>query len=233
MQEYREGMKWSSFIIGLLMLPTVTLAQEEGEWIDESMELAETGRITDAEVKALIQDLGPEKTCLDEYLTRRRQLITSLSLTPVKASVYLAGGVFGGGLLYKAIGSAGSGSGYFNDDLVLVVMGMITGGAIGGGAAVFETLDVIVKLKETNQHLKATAEAYLERKGFHTQKFYARYLKGAPATPVDLADFQSKLREFDQTQKTCDGSLGHTPKIHLFKRLKHRLANPDRLFAAF
>jgi hypothetical protein len=66
--------------------------------LDEEVIEAPAVRIKD--VKELIASIGPENTCMDEYLKRRKQLIIKLSLSPVTivAGTYAAtlGGAFVG-----------------------------------------------------------------------------------------------------------------------------------------
>ena len=87
-----------SSLLSLNSFAAVEIPEATEIMLDEEVIEAPAVKIKD--VKELIAAIGPENTCMDEYLKRRKQLIIKLSLSPatIVAGTYAAtlGGAFVG-----------------------------------------------------------------------------------------------------------------------------------------
>ena len=174
------------------------------------------------EVKAFVETVNPDTTCIDEYLHRRKQLITKLALSPALAAGGAVAGFYVGG--YAGVGLAH----VTNVTESWAALGYVVGGAFMGGAASIIAVGVDttvggVTLANNLLITKAVAEQYLNREGHYTEKLYKKYLKHSK---VDLArdEFIAKLMTLDADGKLCDGSLVKQPRIKLGPKLKYKVA---------
>jgi hypothetical protein len=189
--------------------------------LDEEVIAAPAVRIKD--VKALIALIGPEKTCMDEYLKRRKQLIIKLSLSPVTivAGTYAAtlGGAFVGlGVVYVT----------GIDPFAGVILGMLGTGLATGIGTVANTNIAAFQLADVDRILKTLAELNLNQPGKKSAKLYAKYAKNAEK-PVDEQIFLGKLLELDHSGNLCDGSMVKKPILASGRKLKHKLARSKQL----
>ena len=175
------------------------------------------------DVKELIASIGPENTCMDEYLKRRKQLIIKLSLSPVTivAGTYAAtlGGAFVGlGVVY-VVGI---------DPLAGVVLGMFGTGLATGIGTLTNTNIAAFQLADVDRILKTLAELHLNQPGKKSAKLYAKYARSSK-NPVNEQTFQDKLIELDNSGNLCDGSMVKKPRLASGRKLKHKIARSKQL----
>lgn len=178
------------------------------------------------DVKKLITEIGPENTCMDEYLKRRTNLIVQLSLTPVTVVAGTYVGAVGVGIAGVGVASA-----LAADQLVGFALGLTAGAFGGSGGTLSASSIAAVQLADVNRIVKALAEQHLNQPGEKSAKLYAKYAKKAE-NPVDEETFFSKVLELDDSGKLCDGSLVKKPRLASGRRLKHRLARTKHLAAS-
>lgn len=222
-------MKFHCFALASLISFSSLASTSNQISIDENIEIInedeglQVPRVRIADVKNLIESLGTDNTCMDEYLQRRRQLITKLSLSPVTivGGTYVslfAGGVLGLGAAIVTNTVTGV------DPLIYVAYGIIGGGLVTGTATVTDSSLAAFQLADIDTILKALAEQHLDRAGKKSQKLYERYSNGAEnASSPEI--FFTKLMQFDANGQLCDGSI--TKKNS--NRLKKRLARTKHL----
>lgn len=185
-----------------------------------------TDEVKIRDVKNLITEIGPENTCMDEYLKRRTNLIIQLSLTPVTVVAGTYVGAMGAGLAGVGLATA-----LAADQLVGFAFG-VTAGALGGsGGTISASSIAAVQLADIDRMVKALAEQHLNQPGEKSAKLYAKYAKKAE-NPVDEQTFFSKVLELDDSGKLCDGSMVKKPRLASGRRLKHRLARTKHLAAS-
>jgi hypothetical protein len=174
------------------------------------------------DIKSYLKTVDPDQTCLDEYLHRRRQLITTLSLSPViiaggtLTSTY--GAAVATGLAVNAIGSVG-----MMDALAYVILGAMGGFVSGAGASMTSVGKSSFALADVDLILKALAEQRLNRPGKKSEKLYLKYIRGEDY-PLDKDLFFENLLQMDESGALCDGSLVPQPRIKLAPRLKYKVA---------
>ena len=174
-------------------------------------------------VKELIASVGPENTCMDEYLKRRKQLIIKLSLSPVTivAGTYAAtlGGAFVGlGVVYVT----------GIDPFAGVILGMLGTGLATGVGTLANTNIAAFQLADVDRILKTLAELRLNQPGKKSAKLYAKYARSSK-NPVDEQTFQDKLLELDNSGNLCDGSMVKKPILASGRKLKHKIARSKQL----
>ena len=159
------------------------------------------------DVKKLITEIGPENTCMDEYLKRRTNLIIQLSLTPVTVVAGTYVGAMGVGLAGVGLASA-----LATDKLVGFAFGLTAGGLAGSGGTISASSIAAVQLADIDRIVKALAEQHLNQPGEKSGKLYAKYVKKSE-NPVDEQTFLGKLLELDNSGNLCDGSMVKKPRL--------------------
>ena len=210
-----------SFLLSLNSFAAVEIPEATEIMLDEEVIEAPAVKIKD--VKELIAAIGPENTCMDEYLKRRKQLIIKLSLSPatIVAGTYAAtlGGAFVGlGAVY-ILGV---------DPLAGVILGMAGTGLATGIGTLANTNIAAFQLADIDRILKTLAELHLNQPGKKSAKLYAKYVK-LSKNPVSEQAFLDKLLELDHSGKICDGSMVRKPRFASGKKLKHKLARSKQL----
>ena len=175
------------------------------------------------DVKKLITEIGPENTCMDEYLKRRTNLIIQLSLTPVTVVAGTYVGAMGVGLAGVGLASA-----LATDKLVGFAFGLTVGGLAGSGGTISASSIAAVQLADIDRIVKALAEQHLNQPGEKSGKLYAKYVKKSE-NPVDEQTFLGKLLELDNSGNLCDGSMVKKPRLASGRMLKHKLARSKQL----
>jgi len=190
---------------------------------DENFEVP---RMKIKEVKEILSQMDPNKTCIDEYLKRRKQLILKLSISPVTIvggsyASFFAGAFAGIGVAY-VVGATGW------DPLGYLVLGGFAGFATTGITTVTDTGLSVFQLMDVDMILKALAEQRSQRSGAKSDKLFAKYLKGNE-NPLTKELFFEKLKELDESGELCDGSLVKRPRIGTGRRLKYKIARTKHL----
>ena len=186
-------------------------------------EVLEMPKVKIRDVKELIAAIGPEKTCMDEYLKRRNQLILKLALSPatIVAGTYV--GTIGAGFVGVGMASVLS-----FDPLAGVVLGMFFGFVGTSAGTVTNTNIAAFQLADIDRMVKVIAEQHLNQSGKKSAKLYRKYAKESQS-PVAEEAFFRKLIELDESGKLCDGSLVKKPRLASGKRLKHKLVRTKHL----
>lgn len=180
-----------------------------------------TPKVKIKEIKAYLQTINPETTCMDEYLKRRKQLIVKLAASPVlivgagAASTYA--GAMTGGAIAGAAGAEGWG-----------VMGYAIGGAAvgmvaGGGVMIADTTATALVLSNMTMIVKTLAEQHMNRDEIKTEKLYKKYIKRAKSD-ISQDEFVAKLMAADANGSLCDGSMVKQPKIRLGTKMQFKVA---------
>jgi len=182
------------------------------------------------EIKAHLETINPDSTCMDEYLKRRNQLIVKLTLSPVTmvagtvASAYL--GLFSGAIIGKS---------FFDgwDALGAVILGGMAGTLAGGVYSVTDTVKTGVTLHKHTLVVKTVAENQLNRGDYYSNKLYDSYSRQSNKDeklplPKDL--FIKELVDLDSAGTLCDGSLVKQPRIKLGPKLKFKVAKSKNIF---
>jgi hypothetical protein len=189
--------------------------------LDEEVIEAPAVKIKD--VKELIASMGPENTCMDEYLKRRKQLIIKLSLSPVTVVAGTYVGTIAAGFVGVGIASVVS-----FDPLGGVILGMFSGFVGTGIGTLANTNIAAFQLADVDRILKTLAELHLNQPGKKSAKLYAKYARSSK-NPVDEQTFQDKLIELDNSGNLCDGSMVKKPRLSSGRRLKHKIARSKQL----
>jgi hypothetical protein len=190
---------------------------------DESFEVP---RMKVKDVKEILSQMDPDKTCIDEYLKRRKQLILKLSISPVTIvggtyASFFAGAIGGLGVAY-VVGATGW------DPLGYVILGGFAGVVGTGVTTVTDTGLTVFQLIDVDMILKALAEQRSQRPGAKSDKLFSKYLKGNE-NPLTKELFFEKLKELDESGELCDGSLVKRPRIGTGRRLKYKIARTKHL----
>ena len=218
-------MKFKALALGCLFslnsFAAVEIPEAAEIMLDE--EVIEVPAVRIKAVKELIASIGPDNTCMDEYLKRRKQLIIKLSLSPVTivAGTYAAtlGGAFVGlGVVYVT----------GIDPLGGVILGMFGTGLATGIGTLANTNIAAFQLADVDRILKTLAELRLNQPGRKSAKLYAKYARSSK-NPVDELTFQDKLLELDNSGNLCDGSMVKKPRLASGRRLKHKIARSKQL----
>jgi hypothetical protein len=175
-----------------------------------------------SEIQEFVKGVDPEKTCMDEMLARRKQLVRKLSLKPLVAPVQLVGVTF---LAAKAGLAIGKASGGEMADLAGFVAGLVYGVA---GVIIYTGIDTTkagLELHRLNVILKTLGEQYLKRPGSKSDELYAMYLKKEKESPLPKARLMELLVEANENGTLCDGSMKKRRWVRLGPKLKYRVAN--------
>lgn len=196
---------------------------QEPEVIVEESSTLEISKVRIKDVKELVEKIGAENTCMDEYLKRRKYLITKLALAPaiVPVGFYasVVGAGFGGVLLAYSLSF---------DPLGGVILGMFTG-AVGSSVGMLTDTGLgITQLVEVDRIAKSLAELHLNEPGQKTDRLYEKYAKNNE-NALDQESFESMLLKLDTEGKLCDGSLRKSRSGKVSRRLKKRLARTKHL----
>jgi hypothetical protein len=176
------------------------------------------------EIERYLSTLDPAQTCLDEYLKRRKQMVTRLSLTPVTLPLTVGASAVGFGFIGNRIGVLNNPPGGWGD-LAGTVAGMVYG---GGGVLIYGSVDTIrsaMKLHRLNLILKTLGEQYLARPGKKTDELHAFYLKKSEGGEISKAELIARLLESDRNGTLCDGSMLKKKRIRIGPDLKFKVAH--------
>jgi hypothetical protein len=181
----------------------------------------EVEKIPVKEIKAYVETINPETTCLDEYLKRRKQLIIKLSAAPVTVAVGTAASFYGGAL-------AGAGAAYVIQPdgwgaLTYVVGGAFLGVAAGAVSTTADTVATAVQLRNVNLIIQTLASHHMDRESDKVEKLYSKYLKKSERD-LDQQEFVKRLVELDVSGKLCDGSLVKQTLVKLGPKLAFKVA---------
>ena len=220
-------MKFKALALGCLFslnsFAAVEIPESAEIMLDE--EVIEAPAVRIKAVKELIASIGPDNTCMDEYLKRRKQLIIKLSLSPVTIVAGTYAGTIAAGLVGVGIASVVS-----FDPLGGVILGMFSGFVGTGIGTLANTNIAAFQLADVDRILKTLAELHLNQPGKKSAKLYAKYAKNADK-PVDELTFQDKLLELDNSGNLCDGSMVKKPRLASGRKLKHKIARSKQLAA--
>ena len=184
------------------------------------------------EIKGLVKDMGPDVTCLDEYLQRRKQLLIKFAVTPVVLTASAAAAAVVGG--YTGVGiAAATGQGGHG----WTALGYFIGGAMIGSATTVLVVTADTTASGLNYYdndlmMKALGEYYLDREGEKMNKLYSKVTKKMDDKP-SYDEFVEKLVSLDQSGELCDGSLVKQPLMKIGFKLKYKLARPKNLKTVF
>ncbi len=209
------------FLFSMNSFAAVEISEDAEVMQDE--EVLEVPSVKISDVKELIATIGPEKTCMDEYLKRRKQLILKLSLSPVTIVAGTYAGAIGAGFVGVGLASVLSA-----DPFAGVILGLFFGFVGTGVGTLTDTNITAFQLVDIDRILKALAEQHLNQSGKKSAKLYAKYAKKSKL-PVDESLFYDKLIELDESGKLCDGSMVKKPRLASGRRLKHKLARTKHL----
>lgn len=173
------------------------------------------------EIKNHLKITNPDTTCMDEYVKRRRQLITKLAVSPVVAVAGTMASTYAGGVVAGGIATASGVEGWTG--LGYVIGGAVIGGATGAVAVTANATVTAVTLNNINLILKSVGEQRLDREGPYTDKLYKKYLKKSKKD-ISKEDFIARLIEADGNGSLCDGSMVKQPKVRLGTKLKYKVA---------
>jgi hypothetical protein len=208
-------------LVSFNCLAAVEIPEHSEIMLDE--EVLEMPSVKIKDVKELISSIGPENTCMDEYLKRRKQLLIKLSLSPatIVAGTYV--GTIGAGFLGVGVASA-----LAVDPFAGVILGMFFGFIGTGSATITNTNIAAFQLADVDRILKALAEQHMGQPGKKSAKLFTKYARNAK-NPVNEGAFFDKLLELDETGKLCDGSMVKKPRLATGRKLKHKVARSKHL----
>jgi hypothetical protein len=184
-------------------------------------------KVTAAQMKKYLRTIDNDTTCMDEYMQRRRQLITKLVFSPVvrvaQGYAYAFGGLF-----------VGAGLAFVNGKNGWEELGYAVGGALAGAA-----VSTVVSVVGINQNakdiydidlmMKAIAEQRINNGGYKSDKLYAKFLSKTDST-MSKHEFFDKLIQADSNGTLCDGSMIKQPKIRFGLKLKYKVVRSKILF---
>lgn len=205
------------FISTLLSIWTVLPVNAAEETFDRNG----NGRVSVREVRKQLKEgtLDLDKTCLDEYGRRSRNLMIAAGITPpATAGVGVAAAY--GAIWATAAGTvATAGLGAI---ILAIFAGFVTIAAFAVGLVTFETLH-IVRLIKNNKLIKFIAEAW-DGKGKTLNKYFKRFKKKYRRNgTLTVAQFAEAVVAADNSGAFCDGSLrGRGPEAKLRKRLARK-----------
>ena len=183
--------------------------------------LASTQKVTIKEIKAHLQTVNPDTTCMDEYVARRKQLMIQLGVTPVAAVAGTVASTYVGGAAGVAIGGAAGAEGW--SGLGYAIGGAMVGAASGVIAVGVNATVTIVTLNNIDLILRTLGEHHLNVEGSKTDKLYSKYLKKSK-TDLSKDEFLSKLLAADADGTLCDGTMVKQPRIKIGTKLKYKVA---------
>lgn len=182
---------------------------------------AESSKIKIKEVKTLTKSMHPESTCMDEYLKRRKELITKLALTPVVGAAGTVASTYVGGVTAVAIGTAAGAEGW--DGLGYAIGGAAIGALTGVATIAVSATTTSITLANNALIVKALAEQHKGEPAYYSEKLYRKYVKHSK---VDLHRdaFLSRLLSYDESSALCDGTMVKKPVIRMGTKLKYKVA---------
>lgn len=227
-------MKKLSVLMALLLMNSLSLHANDITTIDaddieitQESDANEESRLTIKDIKNYVETSNKDNTCMDEYLKRRKQLMTKLVLSPVvatasgAASVY-AGAAIGGGIAVATNVRDWGALGY-------MILGA-SGGLITSTAYVlYDTTKSTIEIVDNNLMLKALAEQHMKIDGPKSDKLYQKYLKHNARKNLSRSEFFDRLIKADQDGSLCDGSLVKQPKLRMGFKLKYQLTTSKNL----
>lgn len=199
--------------LGLMLISAPLFASSE--------EMDRSDKIKIKDIKAYVETINPDSTCLDEYLKRRKQLIVKLAASPV---VIAAGGVasfYGGAVVGVGVAFATNAGGWA--PLTYAAYGAVLGVGSSVAGTVTDEVLAAVNLRNTNLVIQAIASQKMDLESDKVDVLYSKYLKKSEKD-LGKEEFLSKLLELDGKGSLCDGSLVNQPRIKLGPKLKFKVA---------
>lgn len=226
--------KTTLMILALLLVKSLPAMANENIVIDaddveithESDEVEERN-LTIKDVKNLVETVGAQNTCMDEYLKRRKQLMGKLILTPVSATVAGMGSVYLGGAAGAGVAVATNVRGW--GALGYIILGAGGGLVATGSYVLYDTTKSTLEIVDNNLMVKALAEQYMKMDGPKSAKLYKKYLKRRSLKPLKKDEFFERLVELDQEGSLCNGSMNKKPLLKLGFDLKYKLVKSKDL----
>jgi hypothetical protein len=178
-------------------------------------------RIPMKEIKAYVETMNPDSTCMDELIKRRKQLGLKLGLTPVTTPLVSAASMYGGAL-----------SGALAAEVVrpggMASLGYLVGGAFfgfvgGAGAISVDITKAAVQLNYVNLLIQTLGSYYMGISSERVSELHERYLRRS-VRDLDQREFLSRLVELDSSGRLCDGSLIKRPAIAIGSKLAFKVA---------
>jgi hypothetical protein len=210
-------------LLSLLFTFNALAQQEEIELIvsDE--------KLTMKEVKEIASSIPPENSCIDEYLKRRKQLITQLVLKPLSGAAAISSGIIGGFWVGATLGKLDS-----RYDGWAQLGWAIGGGMLGTVAStsyvIVDTTLESIQLAQIQTITKSLAEIHSNHHLISTKKLYLKLYKTDNVDENELESFSLKLKDLDASGKLCDGSLMPSKRFDWQKRrLKNKVARYKHL----
>ena len=202
-----------------------SINSDEAEVIQQS-DAHDLQRIRVRDVRAYYsENLKPEQTCIDEYLTRHRQLVTHVILSPLTLAGFGGFGFVGGTYAGAAYGAAtGANNGWTG--LIDAIVGLEFGTIAGVASGTFIVTENIVRLARTDRMLKIIYDAR-HGGGLYLAKFREKYAKNFSEMPEH--ELAQKIVDADESGALCDGSMR---KLNFFQRknvLKNKIVDQSEL----
>lgn len=214
---------------------TSSLNDEEMIVVDESESQSTSYSIK--EIKAYTKTLPPDQTCLDDYLLRRKRLLTQTIASPV----IIAGGALTGAatglvignltynLLYKLLGVLSDPTGGWQQ-LGYIIGGGALAGAGSGVYAITSTVISAHRLVDSQRVLKAIMESHQQEIGVSTKFLFHQFKKKYSTSDLRIEDFSEFLKENDENGTLCDGTKNRLKKRLFKKSLKYKISRSKDIF---
>ena len=226
----------SSVLVALVSIQTASANALPSEVNSDEVEVVQQSdaqdlqRVHVRDIRAYYtENLKPENTCIDEYLSRHRQLVTDLFLSPLTLVGFGAGGLYGGAFAGAAYGAqVGGANGWAG--LIDAVVGLEFGALAGVASGTFIVTEDIVRLARTDRMLKIIYDAR-HGGGLYLAKFREKYRRTLPSD-MNESELARKIVDADESGALCNGSMR---KLNFLQRkgvLKNRIVNQGELAQA-
>jgi hypothetical protein len=182
---------------------------------------ADVPKIKIKEIKAYLETINPDTTCMDEYLHRRKQLIVKLAVSPVLFVGSTVASTYVGGVTAAAIAGAAGAEGW--GTLGYAIGGAAVGLASSGAVVAADTTATALVLANMTTIVKTLAEQHMNREEVRTPVLYKKYVKRSKST-ITQDEFVAKLMAADASGSLCDGSMVKQPKIRIGTKLQFKVA---------
>lgn len=163
--------------------------------------------------------IDTERTCVDEYNQRRKQLLKLLIVTPpVGVAAVPASAItfaVGAAVVAKVIGVAGW------DALGMFAGGLLLGGVGAGAAAITGEAILVDQYVKIVRMMNLLIESKTRILGKSTLRFHKRLKKKLPGFDLEPREFQRLVRELDEQEDFCDNTIR---RHRTGKRPRQRLA---------
>lgn len=183
------------------------------------------------EIRTHLETVNPDSTCMDEYLTRRNQLIAKLALSPLTIAAGSVVSTYMGALTGAGINLVGSITSW--DALGVVILGGFAGAVAGVTLTTTDSVMAGVTLYKHTLVVKSVAEYELNRGEYYSNKLYEGYSIQSNkdhVLPLPKELFVKELVELDSAGTLCDGSLVKQPRIKIGPKLKFKVAKSKDIF---